>query len=56
MFLAPLFFLCGLFWILAGYQLDYVFDWTIMKYPQFRDKSKLQVCTHVIHFQVPALH
>ncbi|XP_066343391.1 casein kinase 1-like isoform X1 [Miscanthus floridulus] len=28
--------------IREGYQLDYVFDWTIMKYPQFRDKSKLQ--------------
>ncbi|AQK44846.1 Putative casein kinase family protein [Zea mays] len=25
-----------------GYQLDYVFDWTIMKYPQFRDKNKFQ--------------
>nr|CAB3485125.1 unnamed protein product [Digitaria exilis] len=28
--------------IREGYQLDYVFDWTIMKYPQFRDKSKVQ--------------
>ncbi|KAL5675534.1 hypothetical protein ACJX0J_011665, partial [Zea mays] len=28
--------------IREGYQLDYVFDWTIMKYPQFRDKSKIQ--------------
>ncbi|XP_062226160.1 casein kinase 1-like isoform X2 [Phragmites australis] len=28
--------------IREGYQLDYVFDWTIMKYPQFRDKNKLQ--------------
>ncbi|KAL5651748.1 hypothetical protein ACJX0J_037206 [Zea mays] len=26
---------------LFRYQLDYVFDWTIMKYPQFRDKIKL---------------
>ncbi|PWZ46150.1 Casein kinase 1 [Zea mays] len=29
-------------WVGIGYQLDYVFDWTIMKYPQFRDKSKFQ--------------
>ncbi|GJN27043.1 hypothetical protein PR202_gb15024 [Eleusine coracana subsp. coracana] len=28
--------------IREGYQLDYVYDWTIMKYPQFRDKNKLQ--------------
>nr|CAB3487635.1 unnamed protein product [Digitaria exilis] len=28
--------------IREGYQLDYVFDWTIMRYPQLGDKSKLQ--------------
>ncbi|XP_062185051.1 casein kinase 1-like [Phragmites australis] len=28
--------------IREGYQLDYVYDWTTMKYTQFRDKNKLQ--------------
>lgn len=28
--------------IREGYQLDYVFDWTILKYPQIRDSNKLR--------------
>ncbi|KAL6903499.1 hypothetical protein ACP4OV_004312 [Aristida adscensionis] len=28
--------------IREGYQLDYVYDWTALKYPQFRDKNKIQ--------------
>jgi hypothetical protein len=53
MLLVPVFLTWLKFLIHAGYQLDYVFDWTIMKYPQFRDKSKLQV---TLVFIFPAIN
>nr|CAB3487636.1 unnamed protein product [Digitaria exilis] len=40
--------------IREGYQLDYVFDWTIMKYPQFRDKSKVQSSGRISGLAGPA--
>lgn len=27
----------------AGYQLDYVFDWTILKYPQIGSSSRVRI-------------
>lgn len=40
--------MCGFLWSLtftfcAGYQFDYVFDWTILKYPQIGSTSRLRV-------------
>lgn len=31
--------------IAAGYQFDYVFDWTILKYPQVGSSSRARVST-----------
>ena len=30
--------------IAVGYQFDYVFDWTILKYPQIGSSSRTRVC------------
>lgn len=48
-------FLVGSGYFLSGYQFDYVFDWTILKYPQIGGSSRgrvkyLQLFPFVYHF------
>jgi hypothetical protein len=32
----------------AGYQFDYVFDWTILKYPQIGSNPRMRVCNRPV--------
>jgi hypothetical protein len=42
----------GFFWILAGYQPDYVFDWTVSR--QAADNNRLRVCL-LLFWKLPVL-
>jgi casein kinase 1 epsilon len=34
--------------IREGYQFDYVFDWTILKYPQIGSNPRMRVCNYLV--------
>lgn len=36
----------------AGHQFDYVFDWTILKYPQIGSGSRGRVCIYIFRFRL----
>lgn len=54
--LFPLFHMAITIVMVAGYQFDYVFDWTILKYPQIASSSRGRVSLFCVLIQVCILY